>query len=65
MRITNQKKKFVQNEDLHANEHMEQNADEKLPSEEIESSKPIGEQPETKPPDTKMTPHVKERPTRD
>ena len=45
---------------------MEQNAkDEKLPSEEIESSKPTGEQPETKPPDTKMTPHVKERPTRD
>ena len=66
MRNTNQMKKFVQNEDLHANEDMEQNAeDEKLPSEEIESSEPIGKQPETKPPDTKMTPRVKERPSRD
>ena len=66
MRNTNQMKKFVQNEDLHANEDMEQNAeDEKLPSEEIESIEQIGEQPETKPPDTKMIPQVKERPMRD
>ena len=66
MRNTNQLKKFVQNEDLHANENMEQNAeDEKLPSKEIESIEQIGEQPETKPPDTKMIPQVKERPMRD
>ena len=59
-------KKFVQDEDLHANEDTEQNTeDEKLPSDEIESIELVEEQPETKPPDTKMIPQVKERPTRD
>ena len=50
MRKTNQMKKYVQNVGLHASEDMEQIAEnEKLPSEEIESSEPIGEQPETRP----------------
>ena len=64
MKNTNQMKKYMQNVGLHASEDMEQIADEKLPSEEIESRELIGEKPETRPPDTEMTPQVKEKPTR-
>ena len=48
MKNTNQMKKYMQNVGLHASEDMEQIADEKLPSEEIESREPIGEKTRNK-----------------